>query len=225
VIVGEPTGMRVVRARKGKVSLRCEVRGRESHSGLPHLGVNAVEAAAEAIARLKAMARRLRDEGPRDPELEPPFSTLHSGPIAGGKALNIVPAECHFEFECRYLPGEDPDALLAELHEFIAERLLPEMQAVDPACGFRFEDLSRMPALETGEDSEVVRLAQALTGANTTAKVSFGTEAGLFQEADMPAVVCGPGEIAQAHKPDEYIELEQLARCEAFLRRLFAHCR
>lgn len=224
-IVGEPTEMKVVRAHKGKLSYRCHVHGREAHSSLIDQGVNAVEAAAEAIAYLKSMQRRFRDNGPFDGELSPPYTTVHTGVVHGGTALNIVPLACHFDFEFRHLPEDDPAALLAELERHIDTTLLPEMHAVDPQTGFRFEALSRIAGLSIDEDSELVQLVKALTGANSTGKVAFGTEAGLFQEmAGIPTLVCGPGSIEQAHKPDEWIALEQIAQCEGFLRRLFALC-
>jgi acetylornithine deacetylase len=224
-IVGEPTSMKVIRAHKGKLSARCHVRGREAHSSLIHHGVNAVEAAAEAIAFLKSMARRHRDEGPFDPEHDPPYTSIHTGTVHGGTALNIVPLDCHFDFEFRHLAEEDPHALLAELKAHIDTHIEPEMKAVDATTGFRFDELSAIPGFSVEEDSEVVQLTKALTGANTTSKVAFGTEAGLFQTmADIPTVVCGPGSIEQAHKPNEFIELEQVAQCETFLRKLFDRC-
>ncbi len=224
VIIGEPTEMKVVRAHKGKLSYRCHVRGFEAHSSLSHVGVNAVEAAAEAVAYLKSMARRHRDQGPFDPELVPPYTTVHTGTIHGGTALNIVPRDCSFEFEFRHLPDDDPGALLDELRRHVAEHIEPEMHAAEPDTGFDFEAMSHIPGLSTDEDAEIVQLAKALTGQNTSAKVSFGTEAGLFQDGGMPAVVCGPGSIDQAHKPDEFIARDQISQCEAFLRKLFERC-
>ncbi|NCF29126.1 MAG: acetylornithine deacetylase [Gammaproteobacteria bacterium] len=224
VIIGEPTEMKVVRAHKGKLSYRCHVRGHEAHSSLSHIGVNAVEAAAEAVAHLKGMARRHRDEGPFDPELVPPYTTVHTGTIRGGTALNIVPKDCSFEFEFRHLPEDDPHALLDELRRHVAENITPEMHAASPETGFDFEPMSHIPGLSTDEDAEVVQLVKALTGQNTTSKVAFGTEGGLFQEGGMPAVVCGPGSIEQAHKPDEFIARDQITQCESFLRKLFERC-
>ena len=224
VFVGEPTEMRVVRAHKGKLSYRAHVKGLESHSGMAHLGVNAVEAAAEAIAFLKGMARRHRDEGPRDEALTPPCTTVHTGLVRGGTQLNIVPRHCHFDFEFRHLPEQDPRPMFETFERHVRSAIEPEMHAVDPGTGFRFEPLSEIPALDVDEDAEVVQLAKALTGANTTGKVSFGTEGGLFQRGGMPAIVCGPGSIAVAHKANEYVELDQVALCEAWLRRLFRHC-
>ncbi|MDX1432148.1 MAG: acetylornithine deacetylase [Gammaproteobacteria bacterium] len=225
VIVGEPTEMKVVRAHKGKLSYRCHVRGHEAHSSLAHAGVNAIEAAAEAIAYLKGLARRFRDEGPFDDALTPPYTTVHTGTVHGGTALNIVPKDCTFEFEFRHLPEDDPHALLEAFRVWVSEHLEPEMRAVAPDTGFRFEAVSHIPGLNTDEEADVVQLAKALTGQNATAKVAFGTEAGLFQDHDMPAVVCGPGSIEQAHKPNEFITLEQVERCEIFVRKLFERCR
>ncbi|MDX2314462.1 MAG: acetylornithine deacetylase [Gammaproteobacteria bacterium] len=224
VIIGEPTEMKVVRAHKGKLSYRCHVRGHEAHSSLSHIGVNAVEAAAEAVSFLKSMARRHRDQGPFDADLVPPYTTVHTGTIRGGTALNIVPKDCSFEFEFRHLPEDDPHALLDELRRHVAEHITPEMHAACADTGFSFEAMSHIPGLSTDEDADVVQLVKALTGQNTTGKVSFGTEAGLFQEGGMPAVVCGPGSIEQAHKPDEFIALDQIGQCEGFLRKLFERC-
>jgi acetylornithine deacetylase len=220
-IVGEPTMMRPATGHKGKRSFRCHVRGLECHSALAHLGVNAVEVAAELIAHLRAMARRKRDEGPFDPAFSPPYTTVHTGLVRGGTALNIVPKDCAFEFEFRLLPREDADALESELRALAEERLLPEMRAVTAATDIRFEPLSGFPGLDTPAGAEVTQLAAALSGANGVEKVSFGTEGGLFHEAGIPTIVCGPGSIAEAHKPDEFVALEQVAACEVFFRRLF----
>jgi acetylornithine deacetylase len=220
-IVGEPTLMRPVTGHKGKRSFRCRVHGFECHSALAHLGVNAIEAAAEMVALLKAMARRRRDEGPFDPEYMPAYTTIQTGVIHGGTALNIVPKDCTFDFEFRLLPAENPEAGISELRAFAENRLLPEMQAVRAESAIEFEELSAFPGLDTADDAEITRLVASLTGANGTAKVSFGTEGGLFQQAGIPTVVCGPGSIEQAHKPDEFIDLDQIAQCERFISRIF----
>ena len=220
-IVGEPTSMRPVIGHKGKRSFRCRVHGFECHSALAHLGVNAIEAAAEMVALLKAMARRRRDEGPFDPEYTPAYTTIQTGVIHGGTALNIVPKDCTFDFEFRLLPAENPEAGISELRAFAENRLLPEMRAVRAEAAIEFEELSAFPGLDTADDAEITRLVASLTGANGTAKVSFGTEGGLFQQAGIPTVVCGPGSIEQAHKPDEFIDLDQIAQCERFISRIF----
>lgn len=219
-IVGEPTLMRPVIAHKGKKGFRCAVRGYACHSAYAPAGVNAVEAAAEAVAYLKSMARRHRDHGPYDRGFDVAYTTVHTGVLRGGTALNIVPHECTFDFEFRHLPGDDPDALLAEFKTYLESRLEPEMRSVHPDTGFSIMPLSVLPALDNGPEGEVVGLAQELSGNNDFGKVSFGTEGSQFQRAGIPAVVCGPGSIEQAHKPDEYVELDQVAKCEAFIRRL-----
>jgi acetylornithine deacetylase len=218
-IVGEPTGMKVVAGHKGKRSFLCRVQGRECHSALAD-GVNAIEAAAELIAHLKVMQRRLRREGPFDPAYDPPYSTVHTGTVEGGRALNIVPALCQFEFEIRALPQQDADALTAEILDYAKTGLEPEMHAIDPASGFHFALMNDTDGFDLPDDAEAVRRVTALTGDNRTFRVSFGTEAGLFNRAGIPTVVCGPGFIAQAHKPDEFIALEQIVQGEAFLNRL-----
>jgi len=219
-IVGEPTGMRPVIAHKGKKSFRCTVRGLAGHSAYSPRGVNAVEYAAEAIAFLKSMARRHRDQGPYDHGFDVAHTTVHAGVIRGGTALNVIPHECTFEFEFRHLPGDDPDRLLHEFREYVRTQLEPEMRAVHPDAGFAIEPLSTIPMLDTGAETEIVALAQALAGSGDFGKVSYGTDGSQFHRAGIPTVILGPGSIAQAHKPNEYIDLDQIARCEAFLRRL-----
>jgi acetylornithine deacetylase len=218
-IIGEPTSMQPVIAHKGKRSLRCHVHGLESHSALTHVGVNAIEAAAEIVAHIRGVARRMRDEGPFDPTFVPPYTTIQTGVIAGGTALNIVPRECHFDFEIRGLPNADVEALCDELRKFAAT-LLPEMQRVGPQTGIVFEELNDTPGLGMAPEDEIVRLVQSLGGANGLGKVSFTTEGGLYQQAGIPTVICGPGSIEQAHKPNEFIALDQVQQCEHFLRRL-----
>ena len=219
-IIGEPTDMQVGIGHKGKHTLRCHVHGHEAHSSLVHQGVNAIEAAAELIARLKEIARRKRDHGPFDPDFDPPYSSVHTGVIRGGTALNIVPRDCTFDFEVRPLPGDSVEAIVDELRDLATHRLLPEMRAVQAHTDIVIEELTAAPGLDTAIDAEVTQLAAELTGANGTVKVAFGTEGGLFQAAGIPTVICGPGSIDQAHKPDEFIALAQVARCEAFLQRL-----
>ena len=222
-IVGEPTSMQPVIGHKGKRSFRCHVRGHECHSALTHEGVNAVEAAAELVAELKAMARRKRGQGPFDADYLPPYTTIHTGTIAGGTALNIVPKECGFDFEYRLLPGDDANGPIDALRAFAENRLLPEMRAVRPEASIEFAELSGYPGLATPPDAEITRLTLSLSGVNCAGKVAFGSEAGLFQEAGIPTVVCGPGSIDQAHKPDEFIALDQIVACETFIGRLFDH--
>ena len=219
-IVGEPTMMRPVIAHKGKKGYRCAVRGFACHSAYAPLGVNAVEAAAEAVAFLKGLARRHRDRGPYDHSFDVAHTTVHTGVIRGGTALNIVPHECVFDFELRHLPGDDPDALLAEFTHYLQTRLEPEMAAVRAGTGFSITPLSVLPALDNRAEAEVVELAHELSGNRDIGKVSFGTEGSQFQAAGIATVVCGPGSIEQAHKPNEFVAVEQIERCERFMRRL-----
>ncbi len=218
-IVGEPTGMKVVAGHKGKRSLRCQAHGKECHSALAQ-GVNAVEAAARVIAHITEIQRRIRHDGPFDPAYEPPYTTLHTGMIQGGRALNIVPRHCWFEFEIRALPRHDPDRLYQEILDFARCQIEPEMKSLDPATGLAFEVMNDTAGFDLADDDPAVRFVTRLTGDNATGRVSFGTEAGWFNHAGIPTVVCGPGFIDQAHKPDEFISSEQLAQGEAFLRRL-----
>lgn len=224
-IVGEPTSMTPVIAHKGKLTVRCEVHGHETHSALTHLGVNAVEAAAEIVAHLKNMARRKRDQGPYDDGFVPRYTTIHAGTIRGGTAVNIVPRQCSFDFEIRAIPADDPRALFHELRHYAETALLPEMKAVSAEAAIQFHELNDTPGLGMAPDAPLVRLTQALSGANDTGKVSYTAEAGLYQAADIPAVLCGPGSIEQAHKPNEFVALEQIARCETFMQRILEHLR
>lgn len=219
-IVGEPTGMQVVVAHKGRRTFICRVRGHEAHSALTPVGVNAVEIACQIVSYLAAMAKRLRRDGPHDPLFDVPFTTVHVGVIHGGSALNIIPRDCHFVWEIRHLPLDDAGALFAEVREWAERTLLPEMHAVHPDTGITFEPFTMLQGMEAGADSEIVRLGRGCAACDAIGKVSFGSEAALFDAAGVPTIVCGPGHIAQAHQPDEFVSLEQLARCEQFLRRL-----
>ena len=219
-IVGEPTLMKPVIAHKGKKSYRVTVRGLASHSAYAPTGVNAVEAAAEAVAFLKSLARRHASCGPYDSGFDVAHTTVHTGVMHGGTALNIVPHECTFDFEFRYLPGDDPDKLFDEFKTYVTQTLEPEMRAIYANAGFDIELMSQIPAMDNSPETEVVALAQALSGNHDIGKVSYGTEGSQFQRAGISAVVCGPGSIEQAHKPNEYIALDQVARCEAFMRAL-----
>ncbi len=221
-VVGEPTSMAVVNGHKGKLSVDCHVHGAEGHSAYIHKGVNAVEIGAEIISRLRIMQRRLQADGPFDSRFDPPYTTIHTGVMTGGIARNIIPKDCTFEFEVRNLPGRDAGDFLKELETFISDELLPEMRAVAPASGVSLDIHSHIPALDPDDDSEIVRLALQLTGANAPGAISFATEAGLYQGIGIPTFVCGPGDIAQAHRPDEFVALDQLALCETFLGDLIA---
>ena len=220
-IVGEPTSMQVITGHKGKHSYNVHVHGFEAHSSLAPTGVNAIEFAARFIARLRSIAERIQAEGPFDDLYDVSHTTVHTGVISGGTQLNIIPKDCKFEFEFRYIGGEDPLALEEEIRAFARDELEPSMQAIQPGTGIDIDLVNDMPGLEMDVDEEVVTFVKALAGRNDHAKVAFGTEAGLFKErAGIPTVVCGPGSIDQAHKPNEFIALEQVKAGEAFLERL-----
>ncbi len=219
-IIGEPTEMKIVVAHKGNTRYRCVVHGLECHSALADQGVNAVEAAAELVARLKSVARQKSTKGPFDRAFSPPYTTVHTGLIHGGTAMNIVPNHCYFDFEIRYIPEDDPAPVLEELKRFARNVLEPEMHSVSPATGIEFLHKSDLPGLSTSEDADGVSFAKALRSNPVLDKISFGTEGGHYQASGIPSIVCGPGSIEQAHKPDEWIELAEIAACEEFLARL-----
>ena len=225
-IIGEPTSMQPVVAHKGKRAYKCCFRGREAHSALTPQGVNAIEYAARLVVYIRHMAERMRDCETRDNGFDVPFTTLQTGVIKGGTAANIVPRDCEVHFEFRYLPGVDPEALESEIKSYAESVLLPEMRAVDPATFIAFETKAEIPGLdpsvERAEQDRVTFLAQALARNQAIAKVAYATEAGLFQRAGIPSIICGPGSIGEAHKPNEFITLEQVALCEAFMERLLA---
>ncbi|WP_054285775.1 acetylornithine deacetylase [Gulbenkiania mobilis] len=218
-IIGEPTEMQPVIAHKGIAHYRCRITGRAAHSSLTPQGVNAIEYAARLIVHIRQLAEAEAASGARHALYDVPFTTLQTGTVNGGTAPNIVPKDCEFVFECRWLPGSDPDRFLASASAYAAE-LEREMQAVAPEAGIRFEPLVHCPAFEAEEGSAVLKYLEALGGATSGQAVAYATEAGLFQEAGMPAVVLGPGSIRQAHRPDEYIEIAQLEACVDWLGRL-----
>ncbi len=221
-IIGEPSGMQLVVAHKGKKSWRCRVRGHEAHSSLTPQGVNAVQIACEIVAWIAERARAFRTAHRQDPAYDVPFTTPHVGAIRGGTALNIVPRDCSFEFEIRHLPFDDPDAFFADVQRY-ASTFVPAMQAVDPATYIEFDPLSTLPGFDDDGCNPIADIGRACSESHAAHKVSYATEASLFHGASMPAVICGPGHIEQAHQPNEWVSLEQLARCEAFMQRLAQH--
>ena len=218
-IVGEPTGMVPALAHKGVYRWRCNVKGHAAHSSLTPQSVNAIEVGARLVTRLADMSERLRATEKRFEGFDVPYSTGSVGVIEGGIADNVVPEDCRFHYEFRNLPGSEVEALQGEIESY-AKSLEPAMRAIDAACGIRFEALCAMPAFRAEPDDPAVRLAHRLAATDATTLVAFGTEAGLFQRAGIPTVVCGPGHIAQAHQADEYVSLAQLAACERFLHAL-----
>ena len=223
-LIGEPTDMQAIVAHKGKRDFCCRVRGRESHSALTPEGVNAIEFAARLIAFIRNLADRLSRDEPRDARFAVPYSTLQTGVINGGIAVNVVPRDCEFKFEMRNLPATSQDTLSQEIMAFAERHLVPEMRAVAADSGIEFELGMDVPAFGIAPDAALVRWAQqvARTAERGVGAVGFGTEASIFSEAGIPTVVLGPGSIEQAHKPDEYISYEQVAACEQLFERMIA---
>lgn len=219
-LIGEPTQMRPVLGHKGKLAMRCAVHGAACHSAYAPQGVNAIEYAARLIGRLGEIGQRLAAPERHDLRFDPPYSTVQTGMISGGRALNIVPAECQFDFEVRALPADDPQQVAAELQAYATRELLPQMRAVQAATDIRFTPLSTYPGLATAPDSAAAQLLALLCGRDDFGTVAFGTEGGLFDQAGIATVVCGPGSMDQGHKADEFVSVEQLAACDAMLGRL-----
>jgi acetylornithine deacetylase len=219
VLVGEPTMMSVVDAHKGATRFRTTVTGREAHSSMTHIGVNAIHFAGLCVAELGQIEEELKAAS-RNERFTPPYSTVQVGLIDGGRAQNIVPRHCAFSWEIRSLPGVDVHAVAKRFDDFVLARCLPIMHAIGHDTGIETVLANSVPAFYSGDGSPAVTLAQNLAGQNQTFAVSYGTEAGLFQDAGCASVICGPGDIEQAHRPDEYILPAQLDRCMAFLARL-----
>ncbi len=221
-IIGEPTNMEIVVAHKGKRGIRVNVRGASAHSAYPTEGVNAIEVAAQLIAHISEVQQDIEKNGPFDPGYRVPHTTLHVGTVRGGTALNIVPNECSFDFEIRHLPEHEIDPLIDTVQRYATDNLEPTMRLKNPDCGIDFTELFGYPALFTAPDAPVVAFVRSLLECDRAVEqISFGSEAGLFsRRIGIPAVVCGPGSILQAHRPDEYVSIEQLETCRTMLRRL-----
>lgn len=216
-IVGEPTGMQVATGHKGKVALRASFTGREGHSALAPLALNALHLAADFVTAIRDLQADVATTGLRDGDYDVPYTTLHVGKLSGGVQVNIVPNQAVADFEIRSLAGEDVPALIRWI-EAAAETIVAPLRKEFPEAAIKVERLWDYPGLGTPSDAGVVNFVKGLTGANGTIKVAFGTEGGLFDaRLGIPTVICGPGSMAQGHKPDEYVSVEQLERCEAML--------
>jgi acetylornithine deacetylase len=218
-VVGEPTSMQPIIAHKGTHRFRCAVHGREAHSSYVTHGVNAIEYAARLVVFIRQLADRLAQLEQRDYGFTVPYSTLSTGLIQGGIAANVVPKDCVFQFDMRTLPQARPDALYQEIHRY-AETLAAEMRGIDPNSGIDLQWVSQTVGLAAAESDAIVQWAMQLSRNPTVGKVSYGTEAGLFQKMGVPTVICGPGDIAEAHRPNEFVALDQLAQCESFMDRI-----
>ncbi len=219
-LVGEPTLMKIVGAHKGGAKLVTRCRGREHHSSAPEKGANAVMMAGEFVAMLDDVWDGLRADA--DPRFDPPQSTVQATVIEGGTAVNILAREAQVTWEYRCLPDRDPEKILETVRERAEKDILPKYRARAKEAAFETRLHARYPGLVMDEDSPAVRLARELTGANQVEAVSYGTEAGHFQAHGIPAVICGPGSIEQAHRADEFVALSELEACEKFLRKVIA---
>ncbi|MBK5343515.1 acetylornithine deacetylase [Pseudomonas sp. TH49] len=224
-IIGEPTELKPVLGHKGKLAMRCDVHGHPCHSAYAPLGVNAIEYAAELIGELGRIGQQLKAPEHHDARFDPPYSTVQTGVISGGKALNIVPADCRFDFEIRALPSQDPTQVAQQLQAYAEQQVLPRMRAVSEHSAIRFSELSAYPGLATDAQSQAAELIAAFCGSREFGTVAFGTEGGLFDAAGIPTVVCGPGSMDQGHKPDEFVSRAQLDACDAMLQRMLASIR
>ncbi len=212
-IIGEPTEMRIIEGHKGCCEYTTRFTGLEGHGSRPELGVNAVEYAVRYVSRLLDLREHLRHRTPPGSLFEPPWSTINIGRLAGGHAHNVIPGLAEIDWEMRPVNDSDRDFVKEEIGRYVANTLLPAMRRVDPEADIVTEVIGEVVGLEPMDLNAARDLVAQLTGANGTDLVSFGTEAGIFQQLGMSAVICGPGSIAQAHKPDEFVELDQMAQC------------
>lgn len=218
-IVGEPTSMQLVVGHKGKTAMRATCRGRAGHSSQAPEFVNALHLATDFVAAIRMLQEEIRVVGPKDPAYSVPHSTLHVGRLHGGVALNIVPDTAEIELEFRHLADDPPADMVERLRE-AAERISAEARRIDPESGIDLDVASAYPGLDTPEDSDAIRAVSGHLTSRAMRKVDFGTEAGFFAASGVPTVVCGPGSITVAHKPDEFVERSQLDECDAFLEHL-----
>jgi acetylornithine deacetylase len=216
-IVGEPTGMQVATGHKGKVALRATCTGREGHSALAPMALNALHLAADFVNAVRRVQAQVADVGAKDGDYDVPYTTLHVGKLSGGVQVNIVPNQAVIDFEIRSLAQDDPEVLIATLRAE-AETIVAPLRAEFPEAAITIDRLWDYPGLGTPTHAGVVNFVKSLTGANGTIKVAFGTEGGLFDaRLGIPTVICGPGSMAQGHKPDEFVTVEQMARCQSML--------
>jgi acetylornithine deacetylase len=216
VIVGEPTSMQIIGGHKGSRSFHTTVRGVPAHSSDPRLGANSIMAAARLVTYLEELQQEFVDNAPKDSPFDPPYTTIDLGKIEGGTANNIIPEFTKVDWGMRILPGDDGPAIEQRVRDFIEREIDPGLKRVSADAGVDTDLYNVVPPLVPNESSPAEQLIRHLTGLNQSGVVSFGTEAGLFQEVGMPTVVFGPGSITQAHQPDEFIELSQIRECIDF---------
>lgn len=219
-IIGEPTSMRIIEGHKGCYEYSTHFTGLEGHGSDPDRGVNAIEFSVRFVSKLLELKADLRHRAPEGSRFEPPWTTINTGALVGGVANNVIPGKARVEWEMRPVQQSDADFVKDELRQFCAHTLIPAMQAVHPEAGIKTKVIGEVDGLEPMEANEARDLVMELTGANGADVVPFGTEAGIFQSLGMSVVVCGPGSIDQAHKPDEYVSVEQMEQCLQMLSRL-----
>ncbi len=219
-IIGEPTGMRVIEGHKGCYEYTTEFTGMEGHGSQPDRGVNAVEYAARYVSRLLDLRERLKDRAPEKSRFDPPWTTVQVGAMSGGTARNVIAGSCAVEWEMRPVRSDDASWVKNDLADYVEGVLLPAMRAVSPDCSIVTHTIGEVEGLQVVDESEARDIVCELTGCSHADVVPFGTEAGLFQSAGISSIICGPGSIQQAHKPDEFIEIGQLAACLEMLDKL-----
>ena len=219
-IIGEPTMMRVIEGHKGCYEYSVHFTGLEGHGSAPDRGVNAVEYAVRYVARLLEMAEVLKTRAPAGSRFEPPWTTINTGALVGGVAHNVIAGKARIDWEMRPVQPGDADLVKQDLHHYCQHHLIPAMRSVHPAADIVTEVIGEVDGLVPAEINEARDIVMELTGVNGAGLVPFGTEAGIFQALGMSAVICGPGSIEQAHKPDEYLSLDQLSQCLTMLERL-----
>jgi len=219
-IIGEPTSMKLVNAHKGVTIFETVVTGCPAHSSQTQSGVNAITVAAECIVFLKSKAKEFQTGGSLDARLQPPYNTVSVGMIEGGTALNIIAGECKFNWDCRSIAGQDAGQLLEKLERYCLEELLPPLKEIDPNVEIVTRKVAAIPPLTPSDDNPAEALVRQLTGQNQAGAVSFAAEAGMFQDAGVPSVICGPGSITQAHQPNEFVEITQIDACTEFVRKI-----
>jgi acetylornithine deacetylase len=216
-IVGEPTELQVATGHKGKIAARAICRGREGHSALAPLALNAIHLGCDFVAALRQEQDYLATQGAHDPAYDVPYSTVHAGKMNAGVALNIVPNICEIDFEIRYIASDDPAQIMSRIRQG-ADQIVSRAAKIAPEAAISIDVTNSYPGLDTPAEAQAVAFVKSLIGANNTIKVAFGTEGGLFsRDAGTPTVVCGPGSMAQGHKPDEFVSLDQMRRCDDML--------
>ncbi len=219
-VVGEPTDMNIVIAHKGINSFHCQIKGRAAHSSLTPQGCNAIEYAAHLISWIRGLANQFKQLGPYDEHYDVSFSTMTTNQIQGGIALNIIPDTCEFSFELRTLPEVNPEHIFQQILRYINENLLLQMQKEYSDASIELVQTGGVPGFASSVDVALKKLVRTITNQKEKRKVSYATEAGIFEKAGIPTLICGPGNIAQAHRADEFVLLEQMELCGKFIRRL-----